>query len=389
MMNQAISVILVDSDDSYRERLRDNLSAMEAVEVIAEATSLKERQNLTSIDEADILMVELNPKADHNEVLGRVEKLKIYHPDVSVFFSSKEMSPDLIMAAMRAGAQEYLERPPKKEELERAIGRVRKQKSQTRRKADIAGKILSIFSKKGGLGATTISVNTAIALSALKNDNVALLDLDFYVGDVSSCLDLHSEYSILDACGDNGQVELGKLQSCLTHHSSGVYVLPEPADPVDADAVKPSHIEQILQHMRSMFPYVVVDTSHSFDSRTLVALGLSDLIILPVVANISSVRAAKKTLEVLRSIGHGGDKIAIVVNRASRSDDIRISEIEKALKFPIFWTLPNNYRVAIDAMNSGKPIVHGKNTANLGKSISQMAESITNWNHNSDFMAQE
>lgn len=383
-MNQVISIILVDSDESFRTELREDLISMERVDVLAEATSFTDRQGLTKLVDTDILMVELNPEADYLDVLSWVEKVKMSHPDVAIFFSSTDMSPNLIMSAMRVGAQEYLERPIKKEELERAVDRVRKQRSQTRRKADISGKILSIFSKKGGLGTTTISVNTAIALSTLKDDSVALLDLDFYVGDVSSCLDLRSEYSILDACGDNGQVELRKLQSCLTHHTSGIYVLPEPADPVDADAVKSSHIEQILQHMRSMFPYVVIDTSHSFDSRTLVALELSDLIILPVVANISSVRAAKKTLEVLRSVGHASDKIAVVINRVSRNDDIRVNEIEQALNFPIFWTLPNNYRVAIDAMNSGRPIIHGKNPANLGKSILQMAESISNWNHNSN-----
>ncbi len=376
-----ISVVVVDSDDSCRELLRAALDRIDDLEILSEVSSMGDRQVAADLKSADILIVELNPENNCAEVLQWVERVKSHHPDIAIFFSSADKDPDLIMSAMRVGAQEYLDRPISGDKLRRAVERVSKLKSQTVRGSHGDGRIISVFSKKGGLGATTISVNIAIALARLTSQQVALLDLDLHLGDVTSFLDLKSDYSILDACGENGEVELAKLQSCLTHHSSGLYVLLEPADPVDADAVTPDHIDQILSQMQSLFTHLVIDTMHSFEPRTMVALERSDLILLPVVANISSVRAAKKTLGVLRSIGDGSEKVAVVVNRVSRNDNIRVSEIEETLGSPVFWTLPNNYRIVVDAMNSGKPIMQNRNLANIGKSFLQMAESVANWNN--------
>ena len=165
----------------------------------------------------------------------------------------------------------------------------------------------------------------------------------------------------------------------MTRHESGVFVLSEPKNPAESETISSSQINQILQNLRSMFSYVIVDTPHTFDSRTLEAFELSDQIMVVVVPNLSSIRAAKKTLGVFKDLGYVRDKVRVIVNRAGKKDPIKIDDIEKTLRYPVSWVVPNNYPVVIDAVNSGVPLVNHKGKSNVAKSILGLANDIPEW----------
>jgi pilus assembly protein CpaE len=236
--------------------------------------------------------------------------------------------------------------------------------------------VITVFSKRGGLGVTTLAVNLGIAFSEVANQRTALVDLDLQLGDITSFLDLSPNYDILDACGEGPEVDAVKLQSCMTPHKSGVVVLAEPRSPDDFAEVNGHKVNQILEHLGSMYRYVVVDASHSFNDSTYSAFEKSDNILTVTVSTVSSIRATKRSLDLFRSLGYGPDKVHIVVNRVSKADTIQVSEIEKTLDYPVSWTIPNNYKVVIDAINSGVPLLNGKRPSNVGKGIMQLAEAL-------------
>jgi len=376
-MPEKLSVVLVDADKSVRKTLKDLLDRQGNVEVAGMAKRPDEALQVIKTSKPHVLILEL-PK-DSGKTLKWVEQTKLQFPGTSIFVSSADKNPDLVISAMRAGVQEFLSRPIDSDELKKAIDKVLKTREQMKARAPARGRVISVFSKKGGLGVTTLAVNLGLALSRVAENKAALIDLDLQLGDVTSFLNLSAEYNILDVLDEDGGVDAVKLQSCMTRHESGVFVLSEPKNPVDSDNVSSSQINQILRHLRSTFSYVVVDTPHTFDSKSLETFELSDHIILVVAPNVSSIRAAKRTLGVFKQLGFLRDKVKVVANRVGKKDSVKVDDIEKTLNYPVSWVIPNNYPVAIDAVNSGIPLVNHKGDSNVAKSILELANDIPEW----------
>ncbi|MGB2981660.1 MAG: AAA family ATPase [Candidatus Zixiibacteriota bacterium] len=372
-----LTVVVIDSEKSSRKTLRDLLDQQGNLEVACVAKGQDEAFPAIRASKPHVLILEL-PK-DSDKTLKWIERMKLEFPDISIFVSSADKSPDLVISAMRAGVQEFLSRPINSDELKKAINKVFKTREQARAQAPTRGKVISVFSKKGGLGVTTLAVNLGSALARVAENKAALIDLDLQLGDVTSFLNLSPEYSILDVLDEDGGVDAVKLQSCMTRHESGVFVLSEPKNPADSENVSSSQINQILRHLRSTFSYVLVDTPHNFDSKTLEVFELSDHIIVVVVPNVSSIRAARRTLGVFKQLGFLRDKVKVVVNRVGKKDSVRVDDVEKTLRYPVSWVVPNNYPVAIDAVNSGVPLVNHKGDSNLAKSILELANDIPEW----------
>jgi len=376
-MAERLRVLVIDSDDSVRERLRRELEHIEDVELALEIKQIGDGLEAVRSAKPDILVLELPRNSE--ETLKWTQQVKLEFPDLNIFVTSEDRTPELIISAMRAGAQEFLSRPVDTGELKQAMDKVLRTREQTKAHAPASGKIISVFSKKGGLGSTTLAVNLGIALSQATNKKVALLDLDLQLGDVSSFLNLSPEYNILDACNPDDEVDGVKLQSCLTRHKSGLFVLAEPKNPMQAENIRPSHINQVLGHLQSMFSYVIVDTPHTFDPRTLEAFELSDYIMLVAVPNIPSLRATKKTLQVFKDLGYGLDKVKVIVNRTNKKDKIRTDQISKTIHYQVSWVIPNNYKAVIESVDSGVPMVQRKGGSNVAKSILGLAEEISRW----------
>jgi pilus assembly protein CpaE len=325
----------------------------------------------------DIVILEL-PK-DSSRALRWVEQIKLESPDSAIFVSSFEKNHELVISAMRAGAQEFFSRPIDANEIKEAIEKVIRIKGQKKAQVAQRGRIISVFSKKGGMGVTTLAVNLAVALSQLSDTKAALIDLDLQLGDITSFMNLSPDYNIFDVLSEHGEVDPMKLQSCMTRHESGVFVLAEPKNPVDSENISSSQINQILQHLRSIFSYVIVDTSHKFDSKNLEVFDLSDTVILVTVPNISSLRAAKKVLGAFRDLDYVRDKVRLVVNRTDKRDPIKPEEIEKTLHHKISWMIPNDYPMVIEAINTGIPLVSRKGTSKVAQSIKELANHIPEW----------
>jgi len=376
-MAEKLSIVLVDTDKPVRKMLKSQLEQMHNVQLASAFTNIDEGFGAVKTSKPDVLILEL-PK-DSQKTLNWVERIRLEFPDTAIFVTSEIKTPELIISAMRAGAQEFLSRPIDPNEFKKAIEKVLLTKKQVKAQTPQRGKIISVFSKKGGLGVTTLAVNLGVALSQMAENKTILLDLDLQLGDVTSFLNLSPEYNIIDVCNKDGGVDEVKLQSCITRHQSGVFVLAEPKNPAESESVSSSQINQILQQLRSMFSYVIVDTPHMLDSKTLEVFELSDNIIVVMVPNISSIRATKKALGVFRELGYLRDKVRLVVNRASKRDPIKADEIEKTLGYPVSWVIPNNYPVVIDAINSGVPLVNHKGSFNVAKSMLDLAKDIPKW----------
>lgn len=370
-MPDLLSILILNGDSetiSQFEKLPDAQFATASLNADGWIKSMRKH-------ELDILVVELTSKADFTSVLSRMENIRSEFPDLSIFVTSSSNAPELIIAAMRAGAQEFLAKPINEHELNQAVERSRRRKDASTGRHH-RGHLISVFSNSGGVGVTTLAVNLGIALAQGESKRAALVDLNVQQGDAASLLNLEPRYSIIDACESGGHVDSDKLQSCMSPHPSNLSILSVPSHPTVSDEISSHQIQSVLQELKAIYPYVVVDTPHIFEPRVLAALDLSSTILLTMVAAIPALRSAKKTLAYFRELGYASDKVKLVINRVSRNDRIEIKEIARTLDYETFWTLPNNYMAVSDALNTGKPLVTQKRLTNVAKSILEMAETV-------------
>ena len=218
------------------------------------------------------------------------------------------------------------------------------------------GRVISIFAPKGGVGKTTVSVNTAVALREQTRANVLLFDADVGVGNVTSVLAVKYRMGLADL-SDSAPEEWtdSAFEHCVTtHEPSGVRVLTWGSDPADSENVGVDLLLAALRWAKAHHSYVVVDTHPGYDDRTMAMLTLANEILLVVTPEVGSLRNSAQFLGLAREVGLG-DIIRVVVNRANHG--IRLPDIEDVLKLPVSATVVSNGPKAIIASNEGQPVV--------------------------------
>jgi pilus assembly protein CpaE len=218
------------------------------------------------------------------------------------------------------------------------------------------GKVITVFSAKGGCGKTTLATNMAAALADRGRREVCLVDLDLAFGDVAIALQLFPAHTIADAVPLSENLDFTALQALLTPHSPGLTTLVAPVEPGSAESIPASLIGHIIELLREQFDYVVVDTPPAFDDQVLTAFDLSDVVCLLATLDIPALKNLKLTLETMELLNYPRDRWRIVLNRADSKVGLAISEVEKTLRTTIAVQIPSSRDVPA-AINRGVPIV--------------------------------
>ncbi len=295
-------------------------------------------------------------------------------PFLYIVAISERTDSDLILRTIRAGAHDFLSKPVKEIDLRGAADKASKLKATRKDTGARGGKILSVFSNKGGNGTTTIAVNLADALVRLTGKKVAVADLVLSHGDVTMFFNVNSSYSILDLARNAEKVDYDFLHTLLVRHSSGIYILADPPVIEDAEQISPTQVRDVLSTLRSMFDYIVVDTPHQFDDRTLTALEMSDIVLLVTLLNLPSLKNTQKCLELFGRIGLRDERIRLILSRYLPNDEIPKESIEGIMNCPVFFSIPNDYPTVISSINRGKLLSEVAPDKEVTVSFDRMAE---------------
>ena len=298
------------------------------------------------------------------------------YPSLYILALSDKSDSDLILRAMRAGAHDFLCKPVKEIDLRAAAEKVYKLKAARMEKRPDSGRIVAVFSNKGGNGTTTIAVNLADALVRYHGKKVAVVDLVLAHGDVTMFFNVNPSYSILDLAKNAQKADYDFLHTLLVKHSSGVYILADPPMIEDAEQISAGHVKDVLNTLRSMFDYIVVDTPHQFDERTLTALEMSDTILLVSLLNLPSLRNTQKCLSLFGRIGLRDERVRLVLSRYLANDEIPKDSIEGILNCPVFFAVPNDYPAVIASVNRGKLLRETSPDKEVTKSFREMSDLI-------------
>ncbi|HSF32998.1 MAG TPA: AAA family ATPase [Candidatus Tectomicrobia bacterium] len=323
----------------------------------------------------DLLILELDD--DRHKTFARVQALLTQAPAAEVFLTASHTEPEVLLNAWRAGVKEFIPQPLQREELEQALKRFKERHQGKNRGGAKNGRIVNVIGSKGGVGTTTLAVNLAVSLrEAQENSSVVLLDLNTQFGDVALFLDMEPTHTLADIAKNLVRLDTTFLMSTLTKHRSGIYVLPSPKAVEEIGVITPESVQQTLALLQTLFDYVVVDSGHSLDDLTASALNMSQTVFLVSGLTIPVMRNTRRFLDIIESLDYPCENIKIVVNRYSKKATISLKDVEAALKQKVFWLIPNDFFVTIDAINKGEPISNMAPKSEVRKSLHKLAFAI-------------
>jgi pilus assembly protein CpaE len=354
-------------------RVQVHATGLGAVDVDCDqyCASYGDRQTRRLIESRpDIILIDME---DTQAALQTLNVLHAALPDTWLFVSSDSSDPQLIIETMRAGAREFLPKPIPPRVLSQALGRYVAER-QRRRETRGIGAIYSVTAAKGGAGATSVAINIATSLGAMANTKVALIDLNSPVGDVAAHLNLKPQFTVSDALAAAPRLDSVLLESFVSH-AHGIAVLPGPKEFQPEQAFSLEAMARMLEVVARTYTHSIVDLPASLekDQLQLVTRMASKV----VVVSVPELPALWRTERLIRFLAAQGDpdKLRLVINRSLKTDEISDRDIERVLKLHVYWKLPNNYKSAIRAINSGSPLV-AANHSDLARGYHDLATAL-------------
>lgn len=372
-MNKIFTVILSD-EFSTSEVIKLFAGEFENLEVCQENDYSEAYKKIANYQGKSILLADLSTyKQQKLELILKVTK---ECQSCKVLALSDNPSVDLIIEIMRAGAKEFVPIPIIKSEFFESVNKLLSEFNETKKTNNC--KIISVFSNKGGIGKTSLATNLALELSKITKENIALIDLNFQMGDITTFLDLKPSFNISYMLENLDKINETFLLSTLERYKkTSLYVLADPPYFKQADNIQPRQITKLFNTLKETFSYIIVDAEASFEGKNIAALDNSDLVLLVSVANLPALRNTQRCLELFERLGYDKEKVKIIINRYMENDEIKEADIEKVLSKKIYWKIPNNYFAIMTAINKGIPVSEINDSTNIARSYKDLAQYIS------------
>ncbi len=285
---------------------------------------------------ADVVMVMLNQGDDVS--LGHLEICAHSDPRPALFALISEQSPGLMKRALRAGADEILFMPMRGGDATRALLKV----SESRRRSEkrTGGVVCSFTSLAGGCGVTTTAANLALALKYQLKRSVAVVDLDFQAAMLDVLMNVDAEHTIM-ALSSEKALDSIRLQSALSKHPSGVYLLAAPKNVEDSELVPEGMVDEVLGLLREMFDFVLVDCGHQVNGHAVAAFEKSDQVFYLAGQTIGSARCAWRFIELFKRLRIGVEP-QFILGQYQPNYAITAEQIAQTLARPFYAKIPRD-----------------------------------------------
>lgn len=391
---EKIRVLIVDDIAETRENIRRMLQFDANIEFVGAAKTGREAVELSQQAKPDVIVMDINmPDMDG---ITATQEIKKKNPAIQVVILSVQSDPSYMRRAMLAGARDFLTKPPMIDELTDAIRRAGVLAHEERKKIASAfptlptdgspvpsgvtaslGKVVVIYSPKGGTGRTTLAINLAIALKT-DETRVALVDGSLQFGDVAVFLNEQGKNTILDLTSRVDELDPDIVEEVMvSHRASGIDILAAPPRPEMAEKVSGEQFSKLINYLRNIYSYVVVDTASYLTETVQSALDVASLIVLITTQDIPAIKNCNLFLSLAEASGIKRNRIMFVMNRYDRRIAITPEGVGERLHQEIVASVPFDEKVVIQSVNRGIPFMLDNNRSlPIGKSISSLADLV-------------
>ncbi len=384
-----IRVLIVDDIAETRENLRKLLQFESDVVVVGAARTGVEALEMARETEPEVVIMDINmPDMDG---ISATEAMLRDVPFTQIVMLSVQSDADYVKKAMRAGARDFIAKPPSGDELISTIRSLasfaKEQKEKLGQPAPQAmspvpglgytgplpsqGKIITIYSAKGGVGCSMLATNIAVGLDTVDTPTV-LVDAALQFGDIAVSLNLQAKTSFIDLASRANELDSEVVEEVLLRHQTGLRVLAAPFRPEMADEVNADEVRDVLQFLKKEFVYVIVDTSSTMDDITLAVLDVTDLLVIVATPEIPSIKDARLLFDLLGILEFPKENIFFVLNKMDRKSGISAEAVAENLKCTVSGIIPLDDKTVSASINKGVPLLLSDKSQPSGKSIFEL-----------------
>jgi len=382
-----IRVIIVDDITDTRENIKRMLQFDSLIEIVGMARSGREAIDLSNQVKPDVIIMDINmPDMDG---ITATETIRRKLPYVQIVILSVQNDPNYMRRAMQAGVRDFLTKPPSIEDLTAAVRRAGKmaqdEKAQTPNSTGPStpltsrrgtGKIISIYSPKGGTGCTTIATNLAIAMNSEANPTV-LLEANLLYGDVAVLLNEQVKNSVYDLTPRVDELDAEVVHNVAVKHSaSGLHILPAPPKAEWANEITAEQFSKLLDYLRDVYAFIIVDTAPYLTEVVQAALEISDTIVLITTQDIPSIKNCGSFLSLSDASGIKRNRILFIMNRYDKRNNVSPERVGETLRQPIQITIPLDEKVVHYSITRGMPFILDNKNQPVSKGIIELADLI-------------
>ena len=378
MSTTPLDLYVIDRDENTLAMLRPALGDA-GFRLLGSAASADQALPMLMSVCPDALLVDTSACTD---VSATVKKLFLACPRSCVIVTGAGTPPSTMSRAVAAGARGFLIKPftaadvfsTIRDALEVARVTAQGANEPIRAEAERAerGRVVAVYSPKGGVGCTTVASNLAVALAARPKTTVGLVDLDLQFGDVGTVLDLRGANSVAEVIGhDDLTPEL--IDETFVNHTSGVRALLAPESLQVVETIDPNQVVRVLGQLRSHFDYVIADLWSSFESLTLGVLQTADTILVVTTPELPALRDVQRFLRAMQDDPHLEDKLLIVANRYPGKAGLSKDDMAKAVGRKISATIPSEGISVTDAINRGLSLLDTRARVRIARQYHELA----------------
>jgi pilus assembly protein CpaE len=364
-----LRICVVGSCEGLPELL-ESLGRHEGIELIGASESAGEAADSLAGGHLDVILLATSGATFPGDVLARIRE----HAAAPVVLLVAGEGSGLLEEALEAGVADVLPLPQQTENIVLAIRKVSHAGRRLKR-GDQRGRVITIFSPKGGTGKTVIATNLAACLARQHGQRTLLVDLDLQFGDAAIMLGVEPEKTIYDLVVAPGELDPEKLAGYTTRHACGLEVLPAPLRPEDAELVTEAKLARLLEVASHSYDSIVVDTSPFFHGPMLATLDRTQDLLIVCGMDVPTVKNVRLGLQTLDLLSFPTGRIKIVLNRANSNVGIKRAEIERALETRIRFDLPSDRAVPL-GVNRGNPVVLGAARSDFAKAVRRITKDL-------------
>jgi pilus assembly protein CpaE len=298
----------------------------------------------------EVVLVVIDPQ-NPQKAIRSIEIIHSSIPDVTIFAVGELNQPMNIVSAMRAGAREFLDYSSSRDALVEAFARFSATLSRAQRTASRA-RVFTFLNAKGGAGATTTAVNTAVALQEV-HGRVVLVDFAS-IGHAALQLNLRPQFSIIDALQNLHRMDGSLLDGLMTPYRNGLHLLAGAQQPHNSLPAA-SELARLFDLLVNHYHFVVLDCSGRMDATTQMICDLSNAVLLVAQTDVVSLWSAGRIHGYLQD-GAGRDRLRLVLNRYKKIPGFTDEDVERATNCKVLWKVPNNFQVIGPAIDKGSPV---------------------------------
>lgn len=378
-MMEKLKTVIILSEERFRKEYRYVLGKVDFVRIELEVPSFQEcfsdeaMEEISSFD-PQLFVIDLpKEQSDALRVLARLHHQFLNTP---ILAAGDTYDSLFLIEAMRLGVKEFLPRPPNPEKLRETLQRIYKLvfiEALDKTPATI----FSFFSSKGGSGSTSIATNFAVSISKLSKRKVLIVDLDMQLGDVAGFFGIKDNRYLIQNGSDKSFLDPKVVsRAIITHQKTGIDILSLDNGYSRKGQPTIGEIKHLMNFLQNDYDYILVDTSNTIEDNTVAALDASHLVFLISKCNLPALRNSQRVLHVFDRLGYSPNKVRIVINRYSKTDDIGIKDVEKALKFKVFWSIPSDFKSIIQSIQLGEPLTLRSQSIPLARSFYEMSAQV-------------